>query len=177
MVLERAFIVILKRYIKFSSQANAFLRSGFFAVSASLFVLGVLGCAHCPLCGAAWPARGDRTTEDAGPVVIHTIVGKVSCLERVMILPTFEIRVQLVTLGSSTDERQVVAECLISEFQEFPVPFELIFTSDHIEKSVSYGLVAELLSQGTPLLATDAQYKVNVEESALPYDLVIVRNK
>jgi len=156
---------------------NAFSRSALFIIVAFVFLLGVPGCAHCPLCGGEWPSDRDRAKEDAGPVETHTIVGKVSCLERVTILPTFEIRVQLITLGSSTSERQVVVERVISGFHEFPVPFELVYASNQIETSRSYGLVAELLSQGTPLFATDTQYKVNLEESALPHDLLIVRDK
>lgn len=169
--------MILKPYPIFFNRANAFAGKRLFVVVASVFLLGVLGCAHCPLCGGEWPSSRDLATEHAGPVEMRTIVGTVSCPERVTVLPTFEIRVQLVTLDSSTREKQVVAECLISEFQEFPVPFELVYASNEIEKSQSYGLVAELLSQGTPLFATDTQYKVDLEESALPYDLVIVRNK
>lgn len=169
--------MILKQQTVFSQRLTTSLQRWLLVVLASVFLGGASGCAHCPLCGGEWASRRDLAVENIGPVEMRTIVGKVSCLERVTILPTFEIRVQLVQLGSSASEKQVVAECVVSEFEEFPVSFELNYACNQVQCSRSYGLVAELLSQGMPLFATDTQYKVNLEESAFPYDLVIVRKK
>lgn len=170
--------MISKPGLGFLKHPGSFVRVWLLIVVRSVFLLSVSGCTNCPLCGGEWPADQDRRViEPVGPVEMRTIVGKVSCLERVTVLPTFEIRVQLVTLGSSTCENQVIAECLIPRFQEFPVPFELMYVHDDIETSRSYGLVAELLSQGASLFTTDTQYKVLFEASAPPYDLVLVRKK
>ncbi len=145
-----------------------FLLLSFLAFSLTL----VAGCAHCPLCGSAWSS--ERPLAPPKPPEMKTIAGTVSCLERVTLLPTFEIRVRLVSLSATESDRQVLAEQTIRAFSGFPVSFSVEYDKSLMRDSTPYGLVAELLSQGTPLYRTDTQYKItgNGLESA---DLVIVR--
>lgn len=133
----------------------------------------VAGCAHCPLCGAPWAS--DRPLAPPKPPEMKTTTGTVSCMERVTILPTFEIRVRLISLCPSESERQVLAEQTIKGFSGFPLAFSLEYDRSKMVDFVTYGLVAELLSQGTPLYRTDTQYKITGNGPSEASDLVIVR--
>ncbi len=146
-------------------------------ISAAGFIALVFGCAHCPLCGGEWrPTDGLDANPEAG-VEWRTVSGRVSCLERVPLLPTFEIRVRLVSLGSPTCAMEVVGEVSIATFDAFPVPFAIDYLTPRPEPGKAYGLIAEMLAQGTPIFATDTQYKLNVEDPASEVELVIVRLK
>lgn len=135
----------------------------------------VAGCAHCPVCGAPWSS--ERPLAPPKPPEMKTISGTVSCLERVTILPTFEIRVRLVSFSATESERQVLAEQTIKGWSGFPVAFSLEYDRSRMVDYVTYGLVAELLSQGTPLYRTDTQYKISGAGVPDAADLVIVRIK
>lgn len=136
----------------------------------------VAGCAHCPLCGAEWGATRNPPVRVLTPE-IKTVSGSVSCLERVTVLPTFELKIKLVSLGSDGSILDVVAEQVVKSFAEFPVRFSFEYDSAKLSKSGTYGLAAELVSQGATLFKTDTQYKVLPDVTAPPVDLVIVRSK
>ncbi len=151
-------------------------RRWFPLLSSMVFSLAfAAGCVHCPLCGGPWPS--ERPLAPPKPPEMKTITGTVSCMERVTILPTFEIRVRLVSLGAPESESQVLAEQTIRGFSGFPVAFGLEYDKSRMADFAAYGLVAELLSQGTPLYRTDTQYKVTGNGSPEAADLVIVRIK
>lgn len=142
------------------------------------FILAfVAGCAHCPLCGGEWDANKEALTLQPKPPEIQTISGTISCMERVTILPTFEIRVKLVSLCTAGGEMPPLAEQTLTAFSGFPVAFSFEYDKNKMSESAPYGLVAELISQGTPLYRTDTQYKIDKNGSPEAADLVIVRIK
>ena len=136
----------------------------------------VAGCAHCPLCGSPWGAASNPPVRIQAPE-IKTVSGSVSCLERVTVLPTFELRIKLVSFGSDGSCLDVVAEEVVKSFAEFPVRFCFEYDNAKLSKSGTYGLAAELVSQGSTLFKTDTQYKVLPDGTPPQVDLVIVRSK
>ena len=71
----------------------------------------------------------------------------------------------------------MLAEQTVQALSGFPVAFRFEYDKSKMSEVVPYGLVAELLSQGTPLYRTDTQYKIDKNGSSEPIDLVIVRIK
>ncbi len=136
----------------------------------------VAGCAHCPLCGGEW-GGGKAIVLQPKPPEMKTISGTVSCMERMTILPTFEIRVKLVSLCTAGGESPTLAEQTLTAFSGFPVAFSFEYDKSKMSEIAPYGLVAELLSQGTQLYRTDTQYKIDKNGSPEASDLVIVRIK
>ncbi len=152
-------------------------RSLLLSFAAVFFLVFVAGCAHCPLCGGEWDTDKGTISLQPKPPEMQTISGTVSCMERVTILPTFEIRVKLVSLCTTGGESLMLAEQTVQAFSGFPVAFRFEYDKSKMSEVVPYGLVAELLSQGTPLYRTDTQYKIDKNGSSEPVDLVIVRIK
>lgn len=159
--------------------AAAFSAKQSFSLSFSiLFLLAfVAGCAHCPLCGGEWDATKEALSLQPKPPEMKTISGTISCMERVTILPTFEIRVKLVSLCTAGGEMPPLAEQTLTAFSGFPMAFSFEYDKSKMSDALPYGLVAELLSQGTPLYRTDTQYKIDKNGLTEAVDLVIVRIK
>ena len=142
----------------------------------SLVAAGVSGCAHCPLCGGEW-GGGQMIAEPVKPAEMMTISGSVSCMERVTILPTFELKVRLVSLDAPNGADAVVAEQIIKPVNAFPVHFSFEYDKSKISDQGSYGLEAKLLSQDTVLFTTDTQYRVLTRGQSAQADIVIVRSR
>lgn len=138
--------------------------------------LVVAGCSHCPLCGGPWQrGDGDVCFVAAPPMDMRTVDGAVTCLERMAILPTFEVKVSLARLDTTSGKPEVVAEQTVGGFNSFPVPFSLEYDHSKLIEGATYGLMAELVSQGARLFCTDTQYKVISNGNGGPVELVIVR--
>lgn len=161
----------------FASTAFSVKRISWFSFAAVFLLAFGAGCAHCPLCGGEWDANKGTLSLQPKPPEMKTISGTVSCMERVTLLPTFEIRVKLVSLCTAGGESVVLAEQTLQAFSGFPVAFSFEYDKSKMAEAIPYGLVAELLSQGTPLYRTDTQYKIDKNDSSDPIDLVIVRLK
>lgn len=145
-------------------------------VQSSLVAAVVAGCAHCPLCGGPWDG-GEMITEPVRPAEMMTISGSVSCMERVTILPTFELKVRLVSLDAPGGADAVIAEQVIKPVNEFPVHFSFEYDNSKLSDQGSYGLEAKLLSQDTVLFTTDTQYRVLTHGQSAQADIVIVRSR
>ena len=132
------------------------------------------GCAHCPLCGGLW----DRPAPPVPvkPADMRTAAGTVACLERVAILPTFELKVMLVALDPcGSGAREVLAEQVLKPLAALPASFAFDYDHARLLPTRSYGLEAELWSQGARLFRTDTQYRVSPDGPAAKADLVLVR--
>ena len=141
----------------------------------AMLALAVSGCAHCPMCGGPWNRDVENKLALAPPADMRTVSGTVTCLERVAILPTFEMKVSLARLDTTSGKPEVMAEQTIGRFTSFPVPFALEYDHSKLVDGATYGLFAELTSQDSRLFCTDTQYKVLSKGNEGPVDLVIVR--
>ncbi|NLB68202.1 MAG: hypothetical protein GX804_00720 [Lentisphaerae bacterium] len=152
-----------------------FLNRSIRCLAAAYVLAFVTGCATCPLCGSDWRRAGEVELETEPQPDLRKLSGTVSCIERVAVLPTFEVKVRLTRLDVAPQKQEIVKEESIKGFNDFPVPFELEYDRAKLNVNGSYGLVAELVSQGSVLFRTDTQYRVSVEEEQAPLDLIIVR--
>lgn len=142
---------------------------------ACLVLALLVGCAHCPLCGGPWERPAPPVP--VKPADMRTATGTVACLERVAILPTFELKVMLVALDpSGTGVREVLAEQTLKPLAALPASFAFDYDHARLLPTRSYGLEAELWSQDARLFRTDTQYKVSAEGPAAKADLVLVRD-
>lgn len=143
-------------------------------VSACLALALLSGCAHCPLCGGPWERPAPPVP--VKPADMRTATGTVACLERVAILPTFELKVMLVALDpSGSSAREVLAEQTLKPLAALPASFAFGYDHARLLPNRSYGLEAELWSQGARLFRTDTQYRVCPDGPAAKADLVLVR--
>lgn len=143
-------------------------------VSACLALALLSGCAHCPLCGGPWERPAPPVP--VKPADMRTATGTVACLERVAILPTFELKVMLVALDPcGSAEREVLAEQTLKPLVALPASFAFDYDHARLLPTRSYGLEAELWSQGARLFRTDTQYRVCPDGPAAKADLVLVR--
>jgi uncharacterized lipoprotein YbaY len=132
------------------------------------------GCAHCPLCGGPW--KRPPAPAPATPADWRTAEGTVACLERLALLPTFEVKVMLVALDpDGSAEREILAEQTLKPLTALPASFAFDYNHACLLPTRSYGLEAELWSQGTRLFRTDTQYRVRPDGPAAKADLVLVR--
>lgn len=138
----------------------------------ALFAAG--GCTTCPFCGSELNGKDKTAPVFTRAADLRRLLGTVSCIERVAILPTFEVKVRLVRIDTENLRPFTLAEQTIKDFKEFPVAFSLEYDHSLIEGRGTYGLVAELTSQGTVLFSTDTQYKV-LAGGGEKTDLVIMR--
>lgn len=141
-------------------------------LAATLFAAA--GCATCPFCGSTLKDKDTDTQEFTRLADMRAIEGTVSCIERVAILPTFKINIRLVRIDTEDLKPLVLAEQTINDFKEFPVAFSLEYDHSLIREKGTYGLVADMSSQGTVLFSTDTQYKVLTGDAG-KMDLVIMR--
>lgn len=133
------------------------------------------GCAHCPMCGGPWERQAPPPAP-AKPADMRTASGTVACMERVAMLPTFEIKVMLVALDpGGSGAREVLAEQILRPVVALPASFAFDYDHARLQPTRSYGLESELWSQGARLFRTDTQYKVSAEGPAAAGDLVLVR--
>ena len=143
-------------------------------VSACLALALLSGCAHCPLCGGPWERPAPPVP--VKPADMRTATGTVACLERVAILPAFELKVMLVALDpSGSAVREVLAEQTLKPLAALPASFAFDYDHTRLLPTRSYGLEAELWSQGARLFRTDTQYRVCPDGPAAKADLVLVR--
>ena len=153
-----------------SSPVPAFRRLAF----ACLALMLVSGCAHCPLCGGPW--KRPVPPAPVKPADMRSATGTVACLERVAILPTFELKVMLVALDPcGSGAREVLAEQVLKPLAALPASFAFDYDHARLMPTRSYGLEAELWSQGARLFRTDTQYRVSPDGPAAKADLVLVR--
>lgn len=134
------------------------------------------GCSHCPVCGASWgAAERERLAAElaARPAVPPVAVrGTVTTLERATLLPTYRLSLRLLDLSSG----ETLASKEDTGLSSLPHPFEFSCPGGSIRPNGSYGLVAELLSDGgETIFRTDTQYRVLTRGAGPSADLVLVR--
>lgn len=143
-------------------------------IAACLSLALLAGCAHCPFCGGSWEPPAPSLP--AKPADMRTATGTVACLERLAILPTFELKIMLVALDpGGGSAREVLAEQTIKPLVSLPASFAFDYDHARLLPTRSYSLEAELWSQGVRLFRTDTQYRVSPDGPAAKADLVLVR--
>lgn len=139
-----------------------------------LILLGIVGCVHCPFCGNPW--KKAKVVPPIAVAEMREATGTVACLERLVLLPTFELRVRLVSLSSADDQSAcVIAQQVIQPVTALPTRFAFEYDHAQLDSSQSYGLEAELWAQDKRLFKTDTQYRIRLDDTAAKADLVLMR--
>lgn len=137
-----------------------------------LFSLAFWGCVSCPLCGRPFEQENKHKTE---LIDMKNLTGTVSCLQRIPVLATYELTIQLCYTEDLTGEVKVVAEKTISNFNAFPVEFSLEYNNALLNKDLVYYVDAYVCSRGVKLLQSDSKQEVITRGARNVADVILVR--
>lgn len=139
-----------------------------------VFLISVISCVGCKSSLFGGSRGGDSKTSEI--VKEHgEIVGIISCFDRVVVLPTFVLRVELIENDDSSSK--VISYTEIELKKDFPIEYSLPYVLSGIREDGKYNVRAYVLCRGKTMLETDSDISVLTQGANKNADLVLVKVK